>query len=342
CSESKGNVNIKLNILKEQENLSFTIVDSTGQVLESGAIVYNANFNIIDKNFRLPSGSFQMFVKGSSGCDILLTSFKLSKNELSLVSDSIGVFNDQCDQKIGRILGIKIKGLSKPPKGRIIKWTDSKGNPIGASVPFLLNIGAGIYTMHLTDPGGCELTATFTVLNEAPDLLPPKTRDVKICLPGKIQVITEAVALADSYKLYKASEENPIIIEENKDGKFSVTVNETTTFYVSYVQGICESSKTLLLVSVAAAGVIIPNTFTPNADGINDTWSIKAIENFPGSRIEIYNRYGNKVFNSIDYDKPFDGRKNDVDLPDGVYYYKIEIPELSCEGKVIGSLTILR
>ncbi|MBC7746310.1 MAG: hypothetical protein H7096_14555, partial [Flavobacterium sp.] len=118
CSESKGNVNIKLNILKEQENLSFTIVDSTGQVLESGAIVYNANFNIIDKNFRLPPGSFQMFVKGSSGCDILLTSFKLSKNELSLVSDSIGVFNDQCDQKIGRILGIKIKGLSKPPKGR--------------------------------------------------------------------------------------------------------------------------------------------------------------------------------------------------------------------------------
>ncbi len=68
---------------------------------------------------------------------------------------------------------------------------------------------------------------------------------------------------------------------------------------------------------------LIPNTFSPNGDGIHDKWEIKYLETYPGCTIEIYNRYGQLVFQSIGYNKPWDGTFKDKPLPAGTYYYLI-------------------
>jgi gliding motility-associated-like protein len=68
----------------------------------------------------------------------------------------------------------------------------------------------------------------------------------------------------------------------------------------------------------------LPNAFTPNGDGINDTWEIRYLDSYPGCTVTIFNRNGKKVFSSIGYPVPWDGRTNNSDLSAGVYYYVID------------------
>lgn len=67
----------------------------------------------------------------------------------------------------------------------------------------------------------------------------------------------------------------------------------------------------------------IPNVFSPNGDGVNDRWEIKYLESYPGATIEIYNRYGQLVFQSVGYSKPWDGSFKGAQVPAGTYYYII-------------------
>jgi gliding motility-associated-like protein len=67
----------------------------------------------------------------------------------------------------------------------------------------------------------------------------------------------------------------------------------------------------------------IPNVFTPNGDGINDRWEIKYLDSYPGCTVEIFNRYGQLVFQSTGYAKPWDGTYKGSPLPAATYYYII-------------------
>lgn len=67
----------------------------------------------------------------------------------------------------------------------------------------------------------------------------------------------------------------------------------------------------------------IPNAFSPNGDGIHDRWEIAFLESYPGVTVEIYNRYGQLVYKSTGYNKPWDGRYNGTPVPVGTYYYLI-------------------
>lgn len=69
--------------------------------------------------------------------------------------------------------------------------------------------------------------------------------------------------------------------------------------------------------------LLIPNVFSPNGDGINDRWEVKHLESYPGATVEIFNRYGQKVFQSIGYGTPWDGTYKGSQVPAGTYYYII-------------------
>ncbi|MEO6254087.1 MAG: PKD domain-containing protein [Ferruginibacter sp.] len=69
---------------------------------------------------------------------------------------------------------------------------------------------------------------------------------------------------------------------------------------------------------------VIPNTFTPNNDGINDTWRIDYLNTYPNNRVQIFTRTGQLVFESRGYDKPWDGTLKGKPLPIDTYYYIIE------------------
>ncbi len=69
---------------------------------------------------------------------------------------------------------------------------------------------------------------------------------------------------------------------------------------------------------------VIPNTFTPNNDGINDSWRIDYLDTYPGNRVQVFTRTGQLVFESKGYAKPWDGTYKGRPLPVDTYYYFIE------------------
>jgi gliding motility-associated-like protein len=103
---------------------------------------------------------------------------------------------------------------------------------------------------------------------------------------------------------------------------------------IKYLQG-------LLTISGDNIVLEIPNTITPNGDGINDTWNIKNLDAYPNTTVDIFDRSGHKVFTSVGYGKSWDGTFNGAVLPSGVYYYVINTKTLNAK-VVSGHITVLK
>ena len=71
--------------------------------------------------------------------------------------------------------------------------------------------------------------------------------------------------------------------------------------------------------------ITVNDILTPNSDGVNDTWTIFSIERFPGTVVRVFNRWGNEVFMSNNYNNDWRGTHKDGNtLPAGSYYYQID------------------
>jgi gliding motility-associated-like protein len=84
----------------------------------------------------------------------------------------------------------------------------------------------------------------------------------------------------------------------------------------------------------------IPNAFSPNGDGQNDTWQIDHLTDYPGCTVEVFNRYGQSVYASKGYPKAWDGTMNGKPLPVATYYYIIKLQ--NGFKHLGGSVTIIR
>ncbi len=79
--------------------------------------------------------------------------------------------------------------------------------------------------------------------------------------------------------------------------------------------------------------LFFPELFTPNGDGVNDYYVITGIEKYPDNHFEVYNRWGNKVYEADGYFNEWDGWANvrfvigNNELPVGVYYYILRYNE---------------
>jgi gliding motility-associated-like protein len=91
----------------------------------------------------------------------------------------------------------------------------------------------------------------------------------------------------------------------------------------AYVTG-CSVIDTVQLITTKLCSLELPNVFTPNGDLINDFFEIKGIEDFPNSTVQVFNRWGKKIFESENYnnsDNAWTGEKS----ADGVYYYVLTV-----------------
>lgn len=90
--------------------------------------------------------------------------------------------------------------------------------------------------------------------------------------------------------------------------------------------------------------VFIPNVFTPNGDGVNDTWEILLIDLYPKAEITIVDRWGQVVFKTIGYPASarWDGTFNGKQLPASTYYYSVSLSIDSEEERIkTGYVTII-
>lgn len=102
-----------------------------------------------------------------------------------------------------------------------------------------------------------------------------------------------------------------------------VALSDQTYALVATGQGNCTATD-FLTVKILKP-VKVPNAFSPNGDGINDTWVISNISDYPGATVEVFNRYGQQVFFSEGYDRPWNGSYKGAPLPLATYYYIINL-----------------
>ncbi len=86
--------------------------------------------------------------------------------------------------------------------------------------------------------------------------------------------------------------------------------------------------------------IVVPNTFSPNGDGINDLWNIIALDTYPEAVLSVFDRYGRLVYTAMGDTPPWNGAINAKPLPVGTYYYLIELKNGLDPLK--GNITILR
>lgn len=96
------------------------------------------------------------------------------------------------------------------------------------------------------------------------------------------------------------------------------------------------------IVKVAPAlQVYVPNTFTPNEDGMNDKFGATG-QGIASFSMQIYNRWGELVFESHDLNDKWDGRFHGEIMPNSVYLYKISVKGLNGHTDYkSGSVTLL-
>jgi gliding motility-associated-like protein len=191
-----------------------------------------------------------------------------------------------------------------------------------------------VYTLKVIDTLNCADSASITITVLKPPVAnagPDKRTGEAI----PVQLDGAVTGAASSY--YWTPD---LSINNTKLLQPSVSPLASTVYTLHAIsEAGCGVSADDVLVTVITR-LDIPNAFSPNNDGINDTWAIKDLAAYSSAEIRIYNRYGQQVFVSRGYNKPWDGRYNGNPLPVGTYYYIIDLKN---QNNILqGSVTLLK
>lgn len=202
----------------------------------------------------------------------------------------------------------------------------------GLFTPAIAGDGNKMVTYRFTTANGCIAEKNQTIL-----IYPTPLADAgpdRIVLEGGTVTINAKSGSGSSYLWVPGTAmDNPVVLTPN----VSPIVDISYKLNVKSNKGCIASDEMRVTV---LKEVKVPNAFSPNGDGINDTWNIQFLESYLGASIEVYNRYGQVVYRSIGYNKQWDGKLNGSALPFGTYYWLIN-PK-NGRSSINGSVTIIR
>ncbi|MBL4708479.1 MAG: HYR domain-containing protein, partial [Flavobacteriales bacterium] len=116
---------------------------------------------------------------------------------------------------------------------------------------------------------------------------------------------------------------------------------QSTTIYrmdVTSGDGCTDSDEMEIVVNVVT-DLDATTLFSPNGDGMNDTWVVNKPALIEGCKLIIVNRNGSEVYSTSNYNNEWDGTVSGTQLPEGTYYYIFDCPD----GRSLnGPITILR
>jgi large repetitive protein len=130
------------------------------------------------------------------------------------------------------------------------------------------------------------------------------------------------------------------------DGIEKPTV-KTRSLTLSVNDGIASSSPHGVQITFDAPSlpIDVPSGFTPNGDGVNDTWSIKLPEGnqtFESAVVRVYNKRGVIIFEAEGFARDWDGTANGSLLPADTYFYTIDLHSRNFRNQYKGIITLLR
>lgn len=180
------------------------------------------------------------------------------------------------------------------------------------------NLMGGNYTALVRDANGCFKSSNFEIISPAEISL-----DVNISNPscignndGSVEFIVSGGTEPYSYVF------NDMFFDINFVGSLR---EDVYTVKLVDANSCTIQLKNITLTDIPEDCIVIPNAFTPNGDGINDTWIIQNVERFPLSVTQVFNRWGQCVYYEGSDKKPWDGLFNSKLVPAGTYIFFLNL-----------------
>ena len=230
--------------------------------------------------------------------------------------------------------------LSLTASGGLAPYTYAWSHNNAVTTSTASNLFAGSYTATVTDAGGCTAAAQIAIASYD---------NPQINLGDSITIFKGEVAELKVQTLLPVTSVKWTPFIQSADNSLTAfpKPENTTTYFVEVAYGKgCSLKDSVTVIVVEQEGeVIIPNIFTPNGDGVNDFFYIssKAISRLD---VRIFDRWGNKVFESNSIDFKWDGvnQFTKVPSPNGVFTYAIEYTTFASPAAKLskGSATLVR
>jgi gliding motility-associated-like protein len=218
------------------------------------------------------------------------------------------------------------------------------GGTIKVCVNDSVTLDSGHPTLDILWSTG-DTTSTIVVTAEGQYWVQVDDGQCPICDTVVVDYVEYPLPLADD--LVQVCNGDPVSVDAGNDpgGVYNWSIGATDQIVEIFDPGIytvtitfdntCSITDTVEVV-LCPEEIVIPNTITPNGDGNNDTWVVTGIQQYPTNEVKIFNRDGNIVFETVNYQNDWDG----AGLPAAVYYYIIDFNH---GGNLqTGSITILR
>jgi gliding motility-associated-like protein len=313
----------------------------------SGPTVFCANDSI--KLATVNSNSYQYLWFENNAPSVSAVTAEFKPTRTGLYSVVVTDITTDCATK-SNALAITVKESPKvtldaisPLCGTGTQAVTLKGLPFGGTYEgngvlngrfISLNLSPGKYPVSysFTNAQGCKGTANREIMILAPP---------QIKLPNSTLTIArgDSVEIKTTVPVGAGVSWSPTNGLNNLNAtRVMASPDRTTTYKIKVTTGegcVVEGEVRVLVIDLT-----IPNGFSPNNDGINDTWEIAGIKDFAGCVVEIYNRWGNVLYRSLGYEKPWDGTYNNETVALDTYYYRLYFRE--SDYTIKGSLVVLK
>ena len=177
------------------------------------------------------------------------------------------------------------------------------------------SLSAGVYQLTLTDANGCTMTQSITI-NQPSAIEVDAKPDTTISAGESVQLIGEGGPFwlwTPATSLSCSDCQNPV-----------ATPEETTTYYLTVIgDSGCSATDSVTIVVEDNSDFFIPNIFSPNGDGHNDILYVRG-KNISNIEYVIYDRWGNKMFESHDVGDGWEGTYNGKPVNAGVYVWYVK------------------
>ncbi len=191
--------------------------------------------------------------------------------------------------------------------------------PMGVLSPFASNLSVGNYTVYTSDTNGCKTNSVISITEPSEPLKLLVIDSIKaICGEANGAFLVNATGGTAFYNYQWFPVFNiSAIIQNISAGSYTVLVTDAN------------GCKDLLQLNLGCEKpIVIPQLFTPNADGKNDVFVIEGLERYPNNIVSIYNRWGNLVYSKINYQNNWDGQASKTQgnnlLPASTYFVVVE------------------
>jgi gliding motility-associated-like protein len=215
--------------------------------------------------------------------------------------------------------------------GNTATWyTQATGGTGSATAPIPSTSSVGSFSYYVSQSAlGCEGPRAEIVVNISPALRVNAGNNVTIARGDQTQLNATTTSSSNAKYLWTANV-TPLALSSATILNPIANPIETTIYKITLTDttGLCPSVDSTVTVTVIQSCINVRNAFTPNGDGINDLWFVYdqgfCLAKNNGCVVNVFNRYGTKVYENKNYTNIWDGKYKGNPLPDGTYYAVIE------------------